>query len=127
MNREKFARILVVDDEPQVARMIGRYLTQKGYNVMFASTGEEAIRETKIRRPHLVLLDMLMPGRGGLTALKEIKQADPAVRVIMITGVQEDDLAQAAMHAGAADYLTKPLDLEYLGLTVEAQLTLAMS
>lgn len=79
-----------------------------------AFDGPTAICKVKEVRPHIVLLDMIMPGMGGIDVLKEIKKIDPTVRVVMLTAVVDHELAKRSLELGAYDYLTKPIDLEYL-------------
>lgn len=108
------ARILVVDDEPEVCKMLQKFLTKKGHEVYTASNGEEAISVVKEERPHLVLLDIVMPKMDGIECLKHIKEIDKEVGVIMITAVKQDEVGKHAMKLGAYDYITKPLSLQYL-------------
>jgi len=70
-------RILVVDDETQIVRLLQKYFASKGYEVHTARSGLEAVDRVKDVRPDVVLLDILMPGMGGLDTLKEIKKIDP--------------------------------------------------
>jgi len=107
-------RILVVDDEIHVVRLLQKYLTSKGYEVYTATGGLEAIQQVKDRRPHIVLLDIIMPGMGGIDALKEIKKINPKIAIIMVTAVIDEELAKRALQLGADDYVTKPLDLNYI-------------
>ena len=108
------ARILVVDDEIVICDVLKEFLTLKGHEVHTALNGKAAIAKVKMERPHIVLLDILMPGMRGLKVLKDIKRLDPRLAVIMITGVMNKDVAKTAMALGAYDYITKPVDFEYL-------------
>ena len=108
------ARILVVDDEVEVCNILKKFLVSKGYEVYTALDGETAVSKTKEVRPHIVLLDIIMPGMNGIDTLKEIKKVDPAVGVIMVTAVVDEELAKRAFELGAYEYITKPLDLNYL-------------
>jgi DNA-binding NtrC family response regulator len=107
-------RILVVDDEMEACSVLNEFLTLKGHQVHTALDGPTAIAAVKEFRPHIVLLDMIMPGMGGLDVLKEIKRADPAVGVIMVTVVTNQSKAKETLDLGAYDYITKPVDLNYL-------------
>ena len=108
-------RILVVDDDIGVCNMLRRYfLLENRYEVYVAHDGESAVSKVKEIRPHIVLLDIMMPGMGGIDTLKEIKKVDPAVGVIMITALADEELARRALALGAYDYITKPFDLDYL-------------
>ncbi len=111
-------RILVVDDESHVVRLLQRFLASKDYDVHTATSGMEAIQKVKDVNPHVVLLDIMMPGLGGLGTLKEIKRISPKTAVIMVTAVIDEELAKRALELGADDYITKPLDLNYIATSV---------
>jgi DNA-binding response OmpR family regulator len=115
-------RILVVDDDPAVRELLKEYLELKGYVVITASTGAEAVTAVQEQRPRLILLDILMPGMDGLAILQRIRQIDPTVGVIMLTAVGDEEIAKEALRQGAYDYITKPVDLAYLELAVLAKL-----
>ena len=78
-------KILVVDDEPEVRRLLQDFLSDRGYEVLLAADGLEALASFGANRPDLVLLDIAMPGMDGVEVLKQIAMIDPAVRVIMVT------------------------------------------
>jgi DNA-binding response OmpR family regulator len=107
-------RVLVVDDDPQARELLCEFLTAKTYEVSAAATGGEGLKRLREERPHLVLLDINLPDMSGLEVLREAKAIDPAVGVIMVTGLQEEEIGRQAMRDGAFDYITKPLDLQYL-------------
>jgi DNA-binding NtrC family response regulator len=108
------ARILVVDDEKEVVDLLQEFLSGKGYTVYTAQNGREAMAMVKEVRPHIVLLDIIMPEMDGIATLKEIKKLDPVIGVVMATAVQDEHLAKSAMAMGAYDYVVKPFDLYYL-------------
>jgi DNA-binding response OmpR family regulator len=107
-------RILVVDDEIHVVRLLQKFLTSKAYEVYTATNGLEAIQKVKDVRPHIVLLDILMPGMGGIDTLKEIKKINSKIVVIMVTAVIDEELAKRAIQLGADEYIIKPFDLNYI-------------
>ncbi|HYB72374.1 MAG TPA: response regulator [Candidatus Sulfotelmatobacter sp.] len=107
-------RVLVVDDDPQACDLLCEFLSAKAYEVSAAATGGEGLKRLREERPHLVLLDINLPDMSGLEVLREAKAIDPAVGVIMVTGLQEEEIGRQAMRDGAFDYITKPLDLQYL-------------
>ena len=107
-------RILVVDDEVEQCNILKKFLSLKGYEVHTATSGPSAIDKVKGIRPHIVLLDIRMPEMGGIEVLKEIKKVDPAVGVIMVSGVTDHEEAKKTLELGAYDYITKPVDFEYL-------------
>ena len=100
-------RILVVDDEPQIRRIMRTELTSAGYEVDDAKTGEEALGKVREFRPDLVLLDINMPGMGGLAACRAIR-ADANVALIMLTVRNTEAAKVEALDAGADDFVTKP-------------------
>ena len=108
------AKVLVVDDDPKAVELLVEFLSTKGYEVLTATSGEEALRRVKEDRPHLVLLDVEMPKMNGIEALRRIREIDPEVGVIMATGVNEEDVGRKALELGAFDYIVKPLDMKYL-------------
>jgi DNA-binding response OmpR family regulator len=111
---EAMSRVLVVDDEPDAVELLTEFLTAKGYEVIAASNGEEALRRLQEDRPHLILLDVRMPKMDGLEVLRRAREIDQAVGIIMVTAVHEEETGRRALQMGAFDYITKPLDLKYL-------------
>ncbi|MBI4413647.1 MAG: response regulator [candidate division NC10 bacterium] len=108
------AKVLVVDDEPEAVELLVEFLSSKGYEVLTATSGEEALRRVKEDRPHLVLLDIRMPKMSGLEVLRRIREIDAEMGIIMVTAVNEEDVGRQALELGAFDYIVKPLDLKYL-------------
>ena len=106
--------VLVVDDEQVVRDILQRHLSAQGYEVLLAESGEQALQQVRSVQVGLILLDLQMPGMGGLECLKALLAADPSLRVIMLTGVGDDEIATRALHLGARDYFLKPVDLEIL-------------
>jgi len=107
-------KVLVVDDEPNLRILVEKLLTANGFAVATASSGEDALAQLEQVSPMVVLLDLQMPGMGGLATLKEIKARRPNTTVIMITGVEEEAIMDEALAHGAYDYITKPFNFEYL-------------
>jgi CheY-like chemotaxis protein len=108
--------ILVVDDEPSLCRVLQRVLAQEGYEVLTATSGEEALRIFEKQPIHFILLDLKMPGMGGLEFLKRICGKEPRVSlpVVIMTGYGDLATAREAMSLGVVEYLTKPFDLKEL-------------
>ncbi len=119
---ESRGRIVVVDDEPVIRHVLTRFLTGKGFQVFAASNGEEALLLTRKERPHLMLLDLRMPGMDGLAVLKAVREADKELAVMMVTANNDLPTARQTMALGACDYIVKPFDLPYLETTVTAKL-----
>jgi len=105
-------RILVVDDDPDLRRTVRAVL--KGIGEVFeAANGTEAVW-LMILEPDLVLLDLSMPGMGGLTALREVKRARSRVPVLILTSERDLDAAKRTLDLGASAYITKPFDVQFL-------------
>ncbi len=118
-------KIMVVDDEPSVCRMLRRHLMYEGYSVVEAYSCDQAVEAYIGERPDLVLLDIRMPGKDGLETLRELKAFDPEASVIMVTAVREEELAKRTMDEGAFEYITKPIDQDYLELAITTKLAMA--
>lgn len=114
-------RILVVDDEPQIRRIMRTALTTAGYEVEDAKTGEEALAKVRDYRPDLVLLDINMPGMGGLAACRELR-ADPNVAIVMLTVHNTEAAKVEALDAGADDFVSKPFSTPELLARIRAVL-----
>jgi two-component system, NtrC family, response regulator AtoC len=107
-------KVLIVDDEPGIRRMLRLLLAGKGHTVDEAGDAEEALATVARRAPDVILLDLQLPGRSGLEVLPALIEATPAARVLMMTAHGSIASAVAAMRAGAWDYLTKPFDNDEL-------------
>ena len=107
-------KILVVDDEIEVCNLLEEFLTKKGYEVIIATSGREAIEKFKIGKPKLILLDIQMPEMNGIEVIKKIREIDKDVAILMATAVMDENIAKEAMELGASDYIVKPFDLDYL-------------
>jgi len=114
-------RVLVVDDEPQIRRVLRSLLTARGYEVHDARTGEDALESIRDSRFDLVLLDVNMPGMSGLAACREIR-AGSEVAIIMLTVSESEEDKVAALDAGADDYVTKPFGTPELLARIRAAL-----
>jgi len=114
-------RILVVDDEPQIRRIMRTALTTAGYEVEDAKTGEDALAKVRDYRPDLVLLDINMPGMGGLAACRALR-ADPNVAIVMLTVHNTEAAKVEALDAGADDFVSKPFSTPELLARIRAVL-----
>ena len=114
-------RILVVDDEPQIRRIMRTELTRAGYEVDDAKTGEEGLGKVREFRPDLVLLDINMPGMGGLAACRAIR-SDANTAIIMLTVHNTESAKVEALDAGADDFVTKPFSTPELLARIRAAL-----
>ncbi len=111
--------VLIVDDEEMIRQSLEGILTDEGYDVLTASSGEEALKIIEDELPSLVLLDIWLPGIDGLEALKVIKSDYPAVCVVMMSGHGTIETAVKATKLGAFDFIEKPLSLEKVILAVD--------
>ena len=116
------ARVLVVDDELEFRKVLAEYLEDRGFDVIEAQDGEEALLRVPDFHPHIVLMDVMMAGMGGVEALKRIKTAAPDTCVIMVTAVEDIDSARGALALGASDYVTKPFSFQYLDSVLEVHM-----
>lgn len=112
-------KILVVDDEAEICDFLKSFFEERDFQVRTAQSGEEALLAVEKDKPHVVLLDIHMPGMDGLTALRELKKRHPHLKVIMVTALETRDKIEEAIRLGAANYITKPLSLEYLEKDVQ--------
>ena len=123
MNAERTKKAaLLVDDDPKSLKLLAVKLTQEGYRTIAAESGKEALEAIELEKPGLVLLDIMMPEMDGIETLKRIKKFDPDIPVAMVTAVWDNDEAKKAFDAGAYEYITKPIDTEYLKLAVLVKL-----
>jgi len=111
---ESKGRILIADDEQAARTSLGQILTEDGYEVALASEGEEALRLIAEESPDVLLTDLRMPGMDGHELLKRVRQSYPDIVVIIMTAHGTIRSAVQALHEGAEDYLTKPIDVEEL-------------
>jgi CheY-like chemotaxis protein len=103
--------ILVVDDEPNIRALFHDALQRSGYQVTTAASGPEALSLAGNQRFDLAFLDIKMPGLNGVDTLKALKQLNPGVNVVMITGYAAEDLVAASLDSGAFVCLTKPFGI----------------
>jgi two-component system KDP operon response regulator KdpE len=114
-------RVLVVDDEPQIRRVMRMALTGQGYETIEARSGEEALERFRDQRPDLVLLDLNMPGMGGLETCRLLRSGSE-VPVIILTVRNTEEEKVEALDAGADDYVTKPFGMSELLARIRAAL-----
>jgi DNA-binding NtrC family response regulator len=111
--------ILIVEDEPVLARNLTRSLERMGHSATALDTGEAALTYVQDNRPDLILLDNRLPGAGGLETLKGLRLQDPSLLVIMMTAFATLEDAVTAMRMGAADFVRKPIGLAELELAID--------
>ena len=117
-------KILVVDDEQDIVKVLSKILEISGYEVISATNGTDAIALVKNENPELVLLDYMMPDLTGLDVLREIKKYSDEIYVVMVTGRGSEEVAAAVMKAGASDYVIKPFVKDQIVTVVKDTLRL---
>lgn len=105
-------KMMLVDDEERFLSTTQKLLEKKGFDVVTAPSGSEALEKLRAHPVHVVILDVKMPGMDGVATLREIKRQFPMVEVIMLTGHATVESAIDGLKSGAVDYLMKPADLE---------------
>src|ERR1700716_3950735 len=111
--------LLLVEDKPEIRAMLRKALERGGHKVDEAPDGSSAVAKVRARRYLVVLTDLKLPGCSGLDILRETKQADPTIPVILITAFGSVAEAVTAMKGGAFAFIEKPVDLDHLKLLVE--------
>ena len=118
------ARILVVDDEPDILSVLVYHLSREGYRVTTAVNGQGALTMADAERPDLIILDLMLPGMDGYEVLQRLRRADRtnAIPVILLTARRAEDERVRGFEVGADDYITKPFSARELTLRVGALL-----
>ena len=116
------ALIMVVDDDQQIREMLRAALTGAGHDVVEAADGLKALEMLEENLPDLILVDMKMPGMDGLSVIEEVRNRDPQLPVIMLTGHGTTQTAVQAMKFGACDFIQKPFDIQRLRDAVSTSL-----
>ena len=114
-------RVLLAEDEAQMAKAESAYLTMKGFEVDVAANGQQAVELSRQRSYDVMVLDIMMPVKDGLTALRELREGGSTTPVIMLTAMAEVNDRIDGLSAGADDYLTKPFSLKELEARILAQ------
>ena len=107
-------RMLIVDDEPDIGDCLGTFFGSRGFQVYWVSTGEEALEYVHDQPADVILLDIRLPDMWGLELLRRIKGLLPEVKIVMVTALNQPDLASEAKAYGACGYVTKPFDFSDL-------------
>jgi two-component system, chemotaxis family, chemotaxis protein CheY len=121
MSADFSPRVLIVDDDAFVRVVLKDALEGQGYRLLEASDGEEAVAQTAVARPDVVLLDLMMPRQSGLEALAQIRKVHPEGRVVVISSMDSESMVQQALKAGARGFISKPFHpLEIQGAVRQA-------
>lgn len=97
-----------------MCKMLKKFLTKQGHKAGIALSGKEAIKKIRKTRPQIVLLDIRMPQMDGVETLKRIRKIDKEIGIVMITAFKEEKTGRECLELGAYDYISKPMDLDYL-------------
>src|SRR5579863_1325833 len=119
MNQQAI-RILIVDDEPAIRRALRPPLVELGFQITEASRGEEALQALRGAMPDIVLLDVNMPGIGGIETLRRMRASSPRLPIIMLTVRDQEEDKVEALDLGADDYVTKPFSTRELIARIRA-------
>lgn len=119
-------KVLVVDDEPEVRLVLTEFLESRGYEVVAAGSGAQALAIVDEVKPHVVLLDVTMPEMDGMETLERLAALKPGLPIIMVTANADVDVTSKLLALGAADYIPKPFDLDYLGQAVSIQVSASL-
>ncbi|NQT23590.1 MAG: response regulator [Candidatus Omnitrophica bacterium] len=115
----KKMKILVVDDEIGIISFFYDFFVARNFEVLQATSGKAALEIYKEEKPKIILLDInLGKGMSGIDTLTELKKIDNNSKIIMMTGVKDEEITKEAMALGASDYITKPISLAYLDRVV---------
>jgi DNA-binding response OmpR family regulator len=107
-------KILIIDDEPEICKMVTEFLFDAGYTTSFALNGPDGLAMIKKDPPSLVLLDMGMPGMDGAEVMRLIREQFPAVLVVVLTGHRDTENVRKMVGLGVSEYLTKPINMDTL-------------
>ena len=110
----KETRILVMEDDQSISAALDMILTEAGYDVEVAETGEDALELFEQKGFDLLIADLKLPGIGGIEVIRQVKEKKPETEVIVITGVGTQPIAEEAMTLGAHDFLPKPFTVNQL-------------
>ncbi|MCW7754001.1 response regulator [Desulfobotulus sp. H1] len=110
----KNCRLLLVDDETGYVRVLGNRLEKRGFSVLRATSGTDAVRLLRKDRADVAILDLKMEDMDGIEVLKIFRRMAPETSVIMLTGHGSEEARKEALAAGASDYLTKPCELDVM-------------
>jgi len=120
-------KLLIVDDETEILAFLKEFFEDRGYSVTTAASSDEARQALELEKPLVALLDIKMKtNEDGLELLRWIKEKSPKVKVIMVTSLEHQEIVEKAKSLGADDYITKPLELQYLETSVSEKVDALM-
>lgn len=122
MTGSKSIRVLLVDDEPNILQFLELGLMNEGFDIMMASDGPSALATAEHFRPHIVVLDVMMPGMNGFEVCQQLKKDGNQIAVIMLTAKDDVEDRVKGLNSGADDYLVKPFSFKELLARIRARL-----
>ena len=118
------SKILIVDDEVEICESTKKFLEAKGYDIIVSYNGEDALEKVRNLNPDIMVLDIKMPGIDGMEVLRRVRQLDDKIGIIMVTAVKDEGMAKDAIEKGADEYVTKPIDFDYLETSLLVELVM---
>lgn len=113
------AKLLIIDDEPDLCTIFQRIFQEEGHSVSTATTGQEGIAKARADQPDLIFLDLKMPSMDGITCLKRLRLVSKVSKIVVLTGYGTLKTAKEAMRLGAYDYTAKPFDLDLIRALIQ--------
>ncbi len=114
----------MVDDSESICDLFRDFLEDKGYDVLLSRTGEDALEKVKNLKPDAMLLDIGLPGIDGMEVLRRVRQFDGDISIIMVTGVNDENMGRDAIRKGADNYLAKSINFDYLEMCLLVDLAM---
>lgn len=118
----KTSSVLIIEDNSDFRELLSMFMKENGCSVVTGKNAEEGLAQARICDVKVILLDIMLPDGSGVDVLKNVHKINPRVPVIMLTGNTDIEIATECMRNGAVDYITKPVDFEYLRTSVLSNL-----
>ncbi len=112
------SKILIVDDNPNACTLLRDFLEEINHNVFVSYDEIDALKKIENLKPDIVILDLIMDGIGGMEVLKQVRQVDKKVGIVMISGLTNESICTEALEKGADMYITKPVDYNHLATNI---------
>ncbi|MBU4445156.1 MAG: response regulator [Candidatus Marinimicrobia bacterium] len=120
MNSKNTLKIMVIDDDPEILESFKKIFENSGFQLFLANNGVTAIEEMNHEKYHIAFIDLYMPVMNGLETMIRLKESNPDLIAVMISGFRNEQMLEAALKSGAHDYLYKPLDVQdIIGITLK--------